>query len=120
MTNQAPKVQELQALIQTLQAEVTALPNATPVAQAAPTAATTQIVFAETPRTLGVNDLINYSTKRGKDIYNQGCESLDNKALTNSFNMTPNETVVFIEARAQSRLNGLVQGDQADHKVHQS
>ena len=31
-------------------------------------------------------------------IYNQGCDLLDDKALTNGFNMTPNETVVFIEA----------------------
>jgi hypothetical protein len=37
-------------------------------------------------------------TKRGKDIYNQGCEALDDKALTNGFNMMPNKTVVFIEA----------------------
>ncbi len=50
------------------------------------------------PQTLGIDDLIDYLTKRGKDIYNQGYEALDNKALTNGFNMTPNETVVFIEA----------------------
>jgi hypothetical protein len=50
------------------------------------------------PQTLGVNDLIDYSMKRGKDIYNQGCNALDNKAPTNGFNMTPNKTVVFIEA----------------------
>ena len=36
--------------------------------------------------------------KRGKDIYNQGCEALHKKVLTKGFNMTPNETVVFIEA----------------------
>jgi hypothetical protein len=50
------------------------------------------------PQTLGANDLINYSTKRGQLIYNQGCKALDDKALTNGFNMIPNETVVFIEA----------------------
>ena len=98
MANQAPTVQELQALILTLQGQVTALQNAAPVAPAASTAATTPVVFAETPQTLGVDDLIDYSTKRGKDIYNQGCDALDDKALTNGFNMTPNETVVFIEA----------------------
>jgi hypothetical protein len=81
MANQAPTVQELQALITTLQAQATALQNAAPVAQAAPTAATTQVVFAKTPQTLGVDDLIDYSTKRGKDIYNQGCEALDIKHL---------------------------------------
>ncbi len=81
-----------------LQAQVTALQNVAPAAQAAPAAATTQVVFAETPQTLGVDDLIDYSTKRGKNIYNQGCEALDDKALTNGFNMTPNKTVLFIEA----------------------
>jgi hypothetical protein len=101
MANQPPTVKELQALIQTLQAEVAALQNAAPAAQAAPTAATTQVVFVETSQTLGVDDLINYSTKRGKDIYNQGCKALDDKALTNGFNMTPNKTVVFIEALAR-------------------
>jgi hypothetical protein len=98
MANQAPTIAELQALITTLQGQVEALQNAAPVATAAPAAATTAVVFAETPQTLGVDDLIDYSTKRGKDIYNQGCEALDDKALTNGFNMTPNETVVFIEA----------------------
>ena len=94
MANQNPTIQELQALIIALQGEVTALRNAAPAAPAAPAA----VLFAETPQTLGVDDLIDYSTKRGKDIYNQGCEALDDKALTNGFNMTPNETVVFIEA----------------------
>ncbi len=90
MANPAPTIAELQALIQTLQGEVLALQNAAPAATAAPAAATTAVVFAETPQTLGVDDLIDYSTKRGKDIYNQGCEALDDKALTNGFNMTPN------------------------------
>ncbi len=98
MANPAPTTAELQALIQTLQGQVTALQNAAPAATAAPAAATTAVVFAKTPQTLGVDDLIDYSTKRGKDIYNQRCEALDNKALTNGFNMMPNETVVFIEA----------------------
>ncbi len=98
MANPAPMITELQALIQTLQGQVTALQNAAPVATAAPAAATTAVVFAEMPQTLGVDDLIDYSTKRGKDIYNQGCKALDNKALTNGFNMTPTKTVVFIEA----------------------
>ena len=98
MANQAPTVQELKALIQTLQAQVTALQNAAPAAQAASAAATTTVVFAKTPQMLGVNDLINYSTKRGKDIYNHGCDALVDKALTNGFNMTPNKTFIFIEA----------------------
>jgi hypothetical protein len=31
-------------------------------------------------------------------IYNNGCKTLDNKALTNKFNTTPNKTAVFVEA----------------------
>ncbi len=121
MATSTPTIAELQALIQTLQGQVTALQNAAPAAMAAPAAATTAVVFAETPQTLGVIDLIDYSTKRGKDIYNQGCNALDDKALTNGFNMTPNETVVFIEAlERKANSNGLVQGNQADHQVHQS
>jgi hypothetical protein len=53
---------ELLALTATLQAEVTAL-QAT---RAAPT-----VVFANTPQTLGAKDLIDYSTKRGSEIYKQ-------------------------------------------------
>jgi hypothetical protein len=83
MADRHPTIAELQALITTLQGQVTALQNAAPAAPAAPAAATTTVVFAETPQTLGVDDLIDYSMKRGKDIYNQGCEALDDKALTN-------------------------------------
>ena len=121
MATSMPTIAELQALIQTLQGQVAALQNAAPAAQAAPAAATTQVVFAETPQMLGVDDLIDHSTKRVKDIYNQGCKALNYKALTNGFNMVPNKTVVFIEAlERKGRLNGLVQRNQADHQVHQS
>ncbi len=58
----------------------------------------TPVVFADTPQTLGVDDLINYLTKRVQLIYDHGCVVLDNKALTNGFNMIPNETVTFVEA----------------------
>jgi hypothetical protein len=34
----------------------------------------------------------------GKDIYKKGCSALDDKALTDAFNVTPNKTVVFVEA----------------------
>ncbi len=50
------------------------------------------------PQTLGVDDVIDYSTKRGQLIYNQGCKALNDKALTNGFNMIPNKTVVFVKA----------------------
>jgi hypothetical protein len=82
-----PTVKELSALIVALQAQVNAL-------QAAPTA----VVFAETPQTMGVDNLIDYSTKRGAEIYKQGCAPLNDKSLTEGFNMTPNQTVTFVEA----------------------
>jgi hypothetical protein len=47
---------------------------------------------------LGANDLINYSLKRGPAIFEQGCKALNNKALTNGFTMTPNQTVIFVKA----------------------
>ena len=60
---------------------------------------------------LGVDDLINYLTKRGQLIYNQGCKALDNKALTNGFNMIPNKTVVFVEAfQRQANAMGWTKG----------
>jgi hypothetical protein len=47
---------------------------------------------------LGIDDLIDYSTKRGQLIYDHGCAALDNEALTNGLIMIPNKTVVFVEA----------------------
>ncbi len=90
MANQPLTVQELQALILALQAHVQALQNAAPAVQAAPAAAATPVVFADTPQMLGVDDLIDYLTKRGQSIYDHGCAALDNKALTNRYNMIPN------------------------------
>ena len=82
-----------------LQAQVTALQNAAPAAHAAPAAAATQVVFANLPQTLGVDNIINYLKKLGKDIHEKGCKvALGDKALTDRFNMTPNKTVVFVEA----------------------
>jgi hypothetical protein len=98
MVNQGPTIKELEQLINQLQAQVTAL-------QAAPTApvaaAAAQVVFADSPQTIGVDDIIDYSKKLGKDIYEKGCSALDDKALTDGSNMTPNETVVFVEAFQQ-------------------
>jgi hypothetical protein len=81
-----------------LQAEVQALQNAALAIQAAPAAAAAPVVFADTPQTLGLDDLINYLTKRGQLIYDQGCKALDNKALTTGYNRIPNKTVIFVEA----------------------
>jgi hypothetical protein len=98
MVNQQPTVQELQALILVLQSQVQALQNVAPAIQAAPAAAATPVVFADTPQTLGVDELIDYLTKRGQLIYNHECVALNNKALTNGFNMIPNKTIVFAKA----------------------
>ncbi len=93
MANQ-PTVAELQVLILQLQTQVQALENVAttaPIVQAAPAAA--QVVFADTPQTLGAEDLTDYLLKRGSDIYKQGIVPLDNKALTDGFNMTAGQTV---------------------------
>ncbi len=47
---------------------------------------------------LEVKNLINYGMRRGTEIYKQRCAPLNNKSLTDSFNMTPDHTVTFIEA----------------------
>ncbi len=72
--------------------------NVTPAAAAAPPAGAAMVVFANTPQTLGADDLIDYSTKQGSTIFEQGCKPLDDKALTDGFAMTPNQTVIFVEA----------------------
>jgi hypothetical protein len=89
MANQ-PTIQELQELINQLQAQVTALQNVAPVVQAAQTAASTQVVFANTPQTLGAKDLIDYLPRQGSEIYKQGIAPLNDKSLTDGFNMTAN------------------------------
>jgi hypothetical protein len=91
-----PTVANLQALLLLLQAQVANLQAAIPAALAAGAAAV--VTFADTPQTLNTNDLLDYSTKRGSSIYEQGCKALDNKALAGSFGMTPDQTVVFVEA----------------------
>jgi hypothetical protein len=93
MSATTPTVAELQALIVTLQAQVSALAAAAP----AP-AATTAVVFADAPQSLNSDDLIDYSTKKGESIYKEGIKALEDKALTEGFGMTPGQTVVFIEA----------------------
>jgi len=101
----APSTAELLALIQQLQAQVQALENAAAAAATVAPAATTTtaapsvVVFADMPQTLDTEDLIDYSSKRvGSEIYKQGIAALDDKSLTDGFNMTANQTVVFTEA----------------------
>jgi hypothetical protein len=93
-----PTNAELMGIITQLQAQIVALQNAAPAAAAAPPAGAAPVVFANTPQMLGANDLINYLTKQGSAIFEQGCNALDNKALTDGFAMTPHQTVIFVEA----------------------
>jgi hypothetical protein len=88
-----PTVANLEALITTLQAEVSALTAAAPGP-----ATTTAVVFANTSQLLNSNNLIDYLTKKGESIYKEGSKALKDKALTEGFRMTPGQTVVFIEA----------------------
>ncbi len=55
------------------------------------------MVFANMPQTLGADDLINYSTKQGSTIFEQEYKPLDDKALTDNFAMTPDQTIIFVE-----------------------
>jgi hypothetical protein len=98
MATPTPTTAELMAIITTLQAKIVALQNAALTAAAVPPAGAATVVFANTPQTLGANDLIDYLTKRGSTIFKQGCKPLNDKALTNGFAMTPNQTVIVIEA----------------------
>jgi hypothetical protein len=91
----APTAAELQALITQLQIQVATL---TLAAATTATPAPAAVVFANTPQLLNAEDLIDYSKKRGSSIYEQGCKTLDDKALTDGFGMTSNQTVAFVEA----------------------
>ena len=86
----AEQFAQLLAQVTTLQNKVTALRNQ----QNQPST----VVFADTPQTLEVKNLIDYGTKRGAKIYKWECAPLNNKSLTNGFNMTPDQIVTFIEA----------------------
>jgi hypothetical protein len=79
MAAPAPTLVDLRALIQALQAQ-NALQRA--ALFAAPVASSAAVVtFADTPQTLNASDLLDYSTKRGSNIYEQGCKALDDKLL---------------------------------------
>jgi hypothetical protein len=111
MAASAPTTAELMAIITTPQAQIVALQSAAPAAAAAPPAGAATVVFANTPQMLGADDLINYSTKQGSTIFEQGCKSLDDKALTNGFAMTPNQTIIFVKAfHCRATMMGCNQG----------
>jgi hypothetical protein len=94
--NNAPMAEDLQWLL----AWVTALQNKLAALRQQNQPQQNQlnpVIFADTPQTLEVENLIDYGTKRGTEIYKQGCAPLDHKSLTDGFNMTPDQTVTFIE-----------------------
>jgi hypothetical protein len=97
MAAAAPITTKLLVIITQLQVQITALQNAVPAAAVTPPAGAAPAVFADTPQTLCANDLIDYSTKRGSAIVKQGCKALKDKALTNGFALTPDQTVIFVE-----------------------
>jgi hypothetical protein len=73
MATAAPTTAELQALILQLQSQVATLTLGAAPAGPAPAA----VVFSDTPQSYYADDLIDYSTKRGSSIYEQGCKTLD-------------------------------------------
>jgi hypothetical protein len=91
--NNAPTAEQfaqLLAQVTAFQNELTTLRNQ----QDRPNA----VIFAETPQMLEVENLINYGSKREAEIYRQGWVPLDDKSLTDGFNMMPEQTITFIEA----------------------
>jgi len=82
----------LTAANMTLTAQVQNLPGGAAAGGAAGggAGAATLVPFAATPAMVNHQDLINYSTKVGTTIYNEGC-----KKLTTEFDMKSSGTVVY-------------------------
>jgi hypothetical protein len=76
----------------TLAAQVQNLPGGAAAGGAARggAGAATLVPFAATPAMVNHQDLINYSTKLGKTIYNEGCEK-----LITEFNMKLSGTIIY-------------------------
>jgi hypothetical protein len=91
-----PTIAKLSALVATLQQEIATLRQQQAQQPVAPAA--NPVVFTDTPQTWEVKNLIDYGTKRGAEIYRQGCAPLNDKSLTIGFNMTPDQVVMFIKA----------------------
>jgi hypothetical protein len=115
----AANLQVLQDQVNALLAEVALLKAQTSTSFGSSTAGgtiaptTPSVTFADTPQTLNLDTLLDYSTKSGMGIYNQGCKALDNKALADGFGMTPDQTIVFIKASScRAILMGWTQGTQ--------
>ncbi len=82
-----------------------------PAAAAAPPAGAALVVFANMPQMLGTDDPIDYLTKQGSAIFEQGCKALNNKALTDGFAMTPDQTIIFVEVfHHRAKMMGWNQG----------
>ncbi len=76
----------------TLRAQVQNLPEGSAAGSdaAGGTGAAPLVTFAATPAMVNYQDLINYSTKVGMTIYNEGCEK-----LTTEFDMKSSGTLVY-------------------------
>ena len=99
MAAATPTTAELQALIATLQTQVAALTSMVATTSTTSTLTPAVGVFADTPQLLlDTKDLLDYAMKRGCSIYEQGCKTLDNTALSDGFSITADQTVVFVEA----------------------
>jgi hypothetical protein len=111
MAGNAPSNAELAQQIAALTAIVTNLANAiatnqAPPAAAAPPAAT--ITFATSPGVAAVEELIDYTTKHGASLYEQGT-----KSLGTPFNMKASQVVIFEkELQDRASMMGWDQGAQ--------
>jgi hypothetical protein len=111
MATAAPTTAKLMAIITQLQALILALQNEASATAAASPAGAAPVVFANMLQMLGADNLIDYSTKRVSATFKQGCKALDNKALTDGFAMTPDQTAIFVEAFHHCTMTmGLNQG----------
>ncbi len=105
MAAATPTTAKLQALIAMLQTQVAALTSTAVKTSTTATPMPAVVIFADTPQSLNAKDLLDYATKRGSSIYEQGCKTQDNKALTNGFSMTANQTVILIEAKGHLKAD---------------
>ncbi len=110
MAGNAPSNAELAQQIAALTAVVTNLANAianqAPAPAVAPPAAA--VTFATSPGVAAIEELIDYTTKHGASLYEQGT-----KALGTPFNMKSNQVVIFEkELQDRASMMGWDQGAQ--------
>jgi hypothetical protein len=110
MAGNAPSNAELAQQIAALTAVVTNLANAmanqAPAPAVAPPAAV--VSFATSPSVAAIEDLIDYTTKHGASLYEQGT-----KALGTPFNMKSSQVVIFEkELQDRASMMGWDQGAQ--------